>query len=108
MKKENISDISGLENSSVEVFQTLADGSSLIERIISNGQTTPEGAWYDQPLDEWVLLLQGEASLEFEDRNTIHLYKGDYILIKSHQKHRVTYTSPQPPCIWLAIHGKFS
>jgi len=108
MKKGNISDISGFENSSVEITQTLLDGSSRVERIISNGQTTPVGEWYDQSLDEWVVLLQGEASLEFEDGSILNLHDGDYVLIKSHLKHRVSYTSHQPPCIWLAFHGKFS
>jgi cupin 2 domain-containing protein len=77
----------------------------LIERIISTGQTTPGGEWYDQPRDEWVVLLQGEAKLGFEDGSTIELQPGDYLLIPAHQKHRVEYTSTNPPCIWLAVHA---
>jgi len=108
MKKGNLLNIVGFENSSAEIFQTLAEGSSVIERIISNGQTTPEGEWYDQVRDEWVILLQGEATLLFEDSSVINLLTGDYLLINAHQRHRVTYTSNSPPCVWLAIHGKFS
>jgi cupin 2 domain-containing protein len=108
MKTGNLLNIAGFENSSAEIFQTLAEGSSMIERIISNGQTTPEGEWYDQPLDEWVVLLQGEATIHFEDEGLMNLYTGDYVLIDAHRKHRVVYSSSQPECIWLAIHGKFS
>ena len=40
-----------------ELFDTLATGAGSIrvERIVSNGQVTPEGEWYDQDLDEWCL-----------------------------------------------------
>ena len=76
-----------------------------IERIISTGQTTPEGEWYDQDRDEWVVLLQGEATLACEGGHTRHLAPGDHLLIPAHQKHRVVHTSADPPCIWLAVHG---
>ncbi len=76
----------------------------LIERIISTGQTTPPDQWYDQKRDEWVLLLQGEAKLGYEDGSMKTLTAGDWIFIPARQKHRVEYTSPQPPCIWLAVH----
>jgi cupin 2 domain-containing protein len=89
---------------SQELFQPIVDGGVLIERIISTGQTTPVGEWYDQPRDEWVMLLQGEARLGYEDGSTIALHPGDYVLIPAHQKHRVEFTSTEPPCIWLAVH----
>jgi cupin 2 domain-containing protein len=79
-----------------------------IERIISTGQTTPEDYWYDQEKDEIVFLFQGNAKLLFEDETIIELQKGDYITIKAHQKHKVVYTSNDPPCVWLAIHGNFN
>lgn len=75
-----------------------------IERIISTGQTTPSGEWYDQDRDEWVVLLQGEATLGYEDGATTVLTAGDWVLIPAHQKHRVEYTSTHPPCVWLAVH----
>ncbi len=76
----------------------------LIERIISTGQATPPGEWYDQERDEWVLLLQGQAQLSYSDGSTIALNPGDYLLIPARQKHRVESTSIDPPCIWLAVH----
>jgi cupin 2 domain-containing protein len=76
-----------------------------IERIISTGQTTPQGEWYDQDRDEWVILLQGQATLAYQSGQTLSLQTGDHILIPAHQKHRVTHTSTDPPCIWLAVHG---
>ncbi|MBD1825835.1 cupin domain-containing protein [Cyanobacteria bacterium FACHB-DQ100] len=92
-----------------ELFEPLIETDQLlVERIISTGQTTPEGEWYDQPRDEWVLLLQGEAQLMYEDGRTIDLKAGNYLLIPAHQKHRVSYTSNNPACIWLAIHALFA
>jgi len=77
-----------------------------IERIISNGQTTPAGKWYDQENDEWVILLQGEAQIEFLSSGIVDLIQGDYIWIPSHTLHRVTGTSLKPDCVWLALYSK--
>lgn len=89
-----------------ELFETLISSKNLlIERIISTGQTTPIGQWYEQEKDEWVVLLQGEAKLSYADGSITELKTGDYLLIPAYQKHRVEYTSADPPCIWLAIHG---
>ncbi|NDJ18759.1 cupin domain-containing protein [Myxacorys almedinensis] len=97
------------QGSATEIVESLVKGNHvLVERIISIGHTTPAGEWYDQPHDEWVVLLQGEAQLEDETGKAIALYAGDYCLILAHQKHRVAYTSTEPPCIWLAIHGALS
>jgi cupin 2 domain-containing protein len=88
-----------------EVFEAIVKRDRvLIERIISTGQTTAPGEWYDQERDEWVILLQGEAQLAYDDGSTIDLRVGDYVLIPAHQRHRVAYTSSDPPCIWLAVH----
>jgi cupin 2 domain-containing protein len=93
----------------IEVFEPLVSTDNiLIERIISTGQVTPSGEWYDQDKDEWVLLLQGEASLVYADGSKVRLIAGNYLLIPAHQKHRVEYTSSEPPCIWLAIHASFA
>jgi cupin 2 domain-containing protein len=89
-----------------ELFESLISAHNVsIERIISTGQTTPFGEWYDQELDEWVILLQGEASLSYADKSIIKLVAGDYLFIPAHQKHRVEYTSSTPPCIWLAVRA---
>ena len=76
----------------------------VIERIVSTGQITTPGEWYDQQQDEWVILLQGEAELSYDNGDRLKLVAGDYLLIPAHQKHRVDYTSSDPICIWLAIH----
>lgn len=92
-----------------EFFETLASGEGLrIERIISHGHTTAEGQWYDQALDEWVVLLRGEATLEWEDGTQTQLGAGSAVFIAAHQRHRVVATSSDPPCVWLAVHGTMS
>jgi len=92
-----------------ELFEPiLPDRGVLIERIVSTGQATPEGQWYDQERDEWVVLLQGEATLSYEDGRTLHLKAGDHVLIPAHERHRVERTSDSPPCIWLAVHGSLA
>ena len=97
------------EVSQLEKFEQIVLGKNIqIERIVSTGQTTNSGQWYDQELDEWVLLLQGEAELSYIDDTRIKLKAGDYLLIPAHTKHRVEYTSIEPPCIWLAVHGQFA
>jgi cupin 2 domain-containing protein len=63
-----------------------------------------EGFWYDQPENEWVLLVQGAARLQLENREPIDLRPGDYVLIPAHQKHRVDWTDPNQETIWLAVH----
>jgi cupin 2 domain-containing protein len=89
----------------VEVVTTLLATSHLrIERILSVGQTTPPGQWYDQTQDEWVILLQGSAMLTYEDGAALSMGPGDYVLIPAHVRHRVDFTSTEPPCLWLAIH----
>jgi cupin 2 domain-containing protein len=90
--------------SATEVFEPLATGAGIkIERIISTGQSTPDGEWYDQDQAEWVMLLQGEAVLRFDDGRQYTLESGDYILIPAHDKHRVESTTSEPPCVWIAI-----
>ncbi|BAP55680.1 cupin [Thioploca ingrica] len=76
-----------------------------LERIVSTGQATPAGQWYDQEQDEWVILLSGSAGLLFAEENIIRvLHPGDYIHIKAHQRHRVEWTDSSQPTVWLALH----
>lgn len=75
-----------------------------IERIISKGHVTPIGQWYDQGWDEWVILLQGQARLLYEQDHSIHLSAGDYLLIPAHTKHRVEWTPADINTVWLAVH----
>jgi cupin 2 domain-containing protein len=89
-----------------EVVDLLLERSGLrIERIVSTGQTTPEGQWYDQETDEWVLLVEGAARLRIEgEQADRELSEGDWILLPAHCRHRVTWTRAEPPTVWLAIH----
>ncbi len=88
-----------------ELFQSLFSNTRVrIERILSKGHCTPAGDWYDQPHTEWILLLQGEAILEFTERPPQHLRTGDYLCLPPHLKHRVRWTPSQQVTIWLAIH----
>jgi cupin 2 domain-containing protein len=88
-----------------ELFENLLARENLkVERIISQGHKTPEGEWYGQDWDEWVLLLQGEAILAYEDGSKAKLRLGDYALIPAHVKHRVEWTQPDTNTVWLAIH----
>jgi cupin 2 domain-containing protein len=74
-----------------------------IERIVSSGQISAD--WYDQDTTEWVLVLSGAADLLFEDEAAPRrLVAGDYAAIAPHRRHRVTWTDPQAPTIWLAVH----
>lgn len=84
--------------------ELLARSSIKIERIISWGQSSPEGFWYDQEWTEWVVLLQGCARLSWYDGSFMELKGGDQLLIPAHKKHRLESTSSEPPCIWLAVH----
>lgn len=85
-----------------EVFDTLLQGRKLrIERIVSSAE--PEPILYDQPQDEWVLLLRGQATLMVGD-DRIELVAGDHLFIPAHTLHRVLTTSAEPRCIWLAVH----
>ncbi|MES9858454.1 MAG: cupin domain-containing protein [Sedimenticola sp.] len=88
-----------------EVVEILLESEHLrIERIVSRGHSSPETDWYDQGEHEWVLLLQGEAKLKFEEDNKVLLMEeGDSINIPAHQKHRVEWTAPDRETIWLAL-----
>lgn len=92
-------------NAGDEAFQTLLQTPGVrIERIVSHGHRSPEGFWYDQNVDEWVLLLSGAAKLRFEGEEPIELKPGSYVQIPAHRRHRVEWTDLTQPTIWLAIH----
>jgi len=94
------------ESSTEELIEELLDGGPFeLERIVSTGQTTPVGQWYDQERDEWVVLLSGAARLVFEDEaEPIEMRPGDYVNIEAHRRHRVEWTDPTRPTVWLALH----
>ena len=86
-----------------ELLTTLLEATNVrIERIVSHGHTSPEGFWYDQDEHEWVIVLQGAARLQFED-SIVEMKPGDFVNIPAHKKHRVEWTTPDEPTIWLAV-----
>ena len=86
-----------------ELVQTLLSAANVrIERIISHGHASPEGFWYDQVQHEWVIVLKGEARLRFEDR-MVEMKPGDFINIPAFKKHRVDWTTPDEPTVWLGV-----
>jgi len=86
----------------IECLGAAAD--TRILRIVSLGHVTPPGIWYDQPDIEWVALLQGQATVRFERTGIRSLSAGDYLTIPAGCRHRVEWTSSDPPALWLAVH----
>lgn len=89
-----------------EAFTPLAQGGSFrLLRIVSTGQATPPGDWYDQPEDEWVVLLSGGAGLLVEGEAAARaLGPGDWLRLPAHCRHRVEWTAADGPTVWLALH----
>jgi cupin 2 domain-containing protein len=88
-----------------EITTLLASPGLRIERIVSHGQASPPGFWYDQPQAEWVIVLAGRAELRFADRDaTTRMEPGDWLHIPAHRRHRVEWTDPTQATIWLAVH----
>lgn len=76
-----------------------------VERIVSTGQASPEGFWYDQVEDELVIVLRGRAGLEMEgEESARELGAGDWIHIPARRRHRVAWTADDGPTVWLAVH----
>ena len=93
-----------------EIFQDLLSAPGIrLERIVSTGQTSPPDFWYDQAWAEWVLVVAGSAAVEFEGEDAPRSLKaGDYLYIPPGRRHRVAWTDPGQPTVWLAIHiGEF-
>ena len=87
-----------------ELCTTLVDAAAVrIERIVSHGHASPSNFWYDQDQHEWVIVLKGSARLRFED-GIVEMKPGDFINISAHRRHRVEWTTPEEPTIWLAVH----
>ena len=87
-----------------ELFTKLVGGASVrIERIVSRGHSSPAGFWYDQDEAEFVLLVSGEAGLEFEGGEKRTLRPGDWVAIPAHARHRVAWTAADRETIWLAV-----
>jgi len=89
-----------------EAFDVLLARAGLrIERIVSNGHASPPGFWYDQPQGEWLIVIAGAARLRFEDEPAARsLRPGDCLDIAARRRHRVEWTDPAAPTIWIAVH----
>jgi len=86
-----------------EKFSTLFENArARVERIVSHAHSSPPGFWYDQSEDEWVIILRGGATLEFEGGESVEMRAGDYLTIPAHVRHRVARTDDET--IWLAVH----
>jgi cupin 2 domain-containing protein len=89
-----------------ELVETLLDAKGIrIERIVSHGHASSADLWYDQDQHEWVVLMTGSATVRFKDQDQPEeLNPGDFIHIPAHRKHRVEWTTPKEPTVWLAVH----
>ena len=90
-----------------ERIECLLDRPGLrVERIVSSGQASPPGFWYDQAEHEWVVVLQGAAEMTVdlpEGPQTVSLRAGDSLELPAHRRHRVEATCADPPTLWLAL-----
>ena len=88
-----------------ELFETIcASDNVVIKRIVSRGHASPEGFWYDQEKNEFVLVVKGSAGLKIENKDEVVVLKeGDYYHISAHVKHRVESTDPDCDTVWLAV-----
>lgn len=87
-----------------EIFDDIISTKKLrIERIVSKGHTSPNTGWYDQTINEWVIVLSGYGVIEFNHGDKVTLKQGDYLHIKANEKHRVIETSTDEVTVWLAI-----
>jgi len=88
-----------------EIVECLVNSNGIrIERIVSQGHHSAPDFWYDQNENEWVLLVKGEAKLQFaSDNQLVHLKVGMHINIPAHAKHRVEWTKENEETVWLAV-----
>jgi cupin 2 domain-containing protein len=88
------------------LFTTIHNSKNFrIERIVSQGHCSPQGFWYDQNEHEWLIVLEGSASIQFQhDPEPVELHQGSYLNIPAHVKHRVVQSNSIQQTVWLAIH----
>ncbi len=88
-----------------DVSTLLETSGARLVRIVSTGQATPEGVWYDQADNEWFVVLRGGAGLRVEGEDDVRvLSAGDYVDIPAGLRHRVEWTDTDEPTVWLALH----
>ena len=87
-----------------QVVALLRTSNVRIERIVSTGQATAPDQWYDQDQAEWVVVIAGSAGLFFEGQaEPLLMEPGSYVHIPAHVRHRVAWTDPSQPTVWLAV-----
>lgn len=87
----------------IEVVQTIIQVADVrIERIISHGHASAPDFWYNQSQHEWVIVLKGAARLQFEE-GIVEMKPGDFVNIPAFKKHRVDWTTPDEPTVWLCV-----
>jgi cupin 2 domain-containing protein len=88
-----------------EAIETLLQGDGIrVERIVSHGHASPPGFWYDQNEAEWVVVMGGRARLTIEgEAGDRELGPGDSVFLPAHCRHRVVWTAPGEPTVWLAV-----
>lgn len=83
-----------------ERFETLLQHRNLVvERIVSSSRIA--SVQYVQPQDEWVVLLQGSATLSVAG-SQVQLRSGDYLFLAAGVAHTVNQVSDG--ALWLAVH----
>lgn len=102
IEKYNIYEKVQIDKTEETFFEIFKNDKIKVEKIVSNGQSSPLNFWYEQKENEYILLLEGFAILEFGDFE-VELKKGDCLNINSMQKHRVKFTSQEEPTIWFAV-----
>jgi cupin 2 domain-containing protein len=93
-------------HSAEEIISVIAQTpGARIERIVSTGQASPPGFWYDQDWTEWVFLISGSAGLLIEGESEPRILRpGFYVELPAHARHRVEWTDADLPTVWLALH----
>lgn len=102
MEKYNIFEQIIVDKNEEKIFEIFKNETIKVEKIVSNGQKSPKIFWYEQEKSEFILLLEGFAILEFENR-VVELKKGDCLNIEAMEKHKVKFTSLDEPTIWFAV-----
>ncbi len=78
-------------------------GGVRIERIVSLAYASPANFWYEQECHEWVMVIAGCGEVEFDDGRTVRLEPGDSLDLPARRRHRVSYTDPESPTVWVAV-----
>ncbi len=102
-RKGNLFDNLEARGISEDCRDLFVSGGVRIERIVSRGHVSPPGFWYEQKTGEWVAVLGGEALLEWEDGRSLRMKAGEWVYLPPLERHRVAWTAPGQPTVWLAV-----